>query len=146
MLGIPSETPETIKTTVKALAKLKPTLIRMTIFDPFYGTPLYDYCARHNLFKLDANQHSNHFTGSRLVFDKLTDEDIITTQMLFPWILNLELGLAEYERLIERFKNKNREDIIAADKNLSEQLSLANRGHFRYFSGNSFYFEYYPGG
>jgi radical SAM superfamily enzyme YgiQ (UPF0313 family) len=146
MLGIPLETPDTIKTTVRVLAKLKPTLIRMTIFDPFYGTPLYDYCVDNNLFKTNGVELSNHFTMSRLKFDGLTDADIADTELLFPWLLNAEIGLTDYAPLAERYKNsEDRPAVLAADAEISRKHMERHIPHFRYFDGNNFYYNYWDG-
>jgi radical SAM superfamily enzyme YgiQ (UPF0313 family) len=154
MLGIPGESKQTIEKTLDMLNKLKPTLIRMTIFDPFMGTPLYDYCAEHKLFKSDIQAEANHFTASRLVFEDLSDRDILLYHLLCPWYLNTVGNMdthGQYSRLIEQFGAYSfsdllvpgtRQQIIEADKSASDAMINLKTAHFRYFPGNSFYYEY----
>lgn len=147
ILGIPGENHLSVRETVKVLGELKPTLIRMTIFDPFRGTPLYDYCKEHDLFKKDSKIQGNHFAFSNLNFDDLNDLDILQYHLFFPWYLNQ--NVAQCKDAIEEFGKlsfdellKSREKILAADKKISEELTKNKRPHFRYFDKNQYYYQY----
>lgn len=152
MIAIPGETHETISKTIEMLNILKPTLIRMTVFDPFYGTPLYDYCLESHLFKDVKSGISNHFSGSNLVFKDLTDKDISLYHLFFPWHLNAGRGgvvgdryaglIREYRDLYDVLPQEEiRERVIKADREASGEFA-GSYDHFRYFRGNTFYFEY----
>lgn len=154
MIGIPGETEETIKDSINMLIRLKPTLIRMAIFEPFIGTPLYDYCRDKKLIKeIDT---SNCFENSSLIFDDLDEFALKKYSLLFPWYLNISLLELEYKnqyiKLIDKFENKLKllsdiavikEEVLDADKEISLILKRNNIEHFEYFSKNNFYYHFY---
>jgi len=153
MMGIPGETHKTIEKTIKMLTVLKPTLIRMTIFDPFVGTPLHEYCLKNNLIRHDKRLQ-NHFTESRLAFADLSNFDIASYHLLFPWHLNIALGNEpeDYHKLLAEHSGLSFEDlihpdfrakVIAHDGMQSEKMRNNGISHFRYFDRNPFYYEYW---
>lgn len=90
MVGIPGESKDSVKETIKELVRLKPTLIRMTFFEPFIGTPLYDYCIENNLFN-DSYLNIDNFTKSVVKMDNITNYELSKYHLLFPWYLNAEM-------------------------------------------------------
>lgn len=155
MLGIPGESKNSIKETIKELVRLKPTLIRMTFFEPFIGTPLYDYCIENNLFN-DSYLNIDNFTKSVVKMDDITNYELSRYHLLFPWYLNMEINEDEiiqskYGKLIERYIGLSekeiddsavKEKIIKKDHEISEFMTERGISHFRYFPANKNYFNY----
>jgi radical SAM superfamily enzyme YgiQ (UPF0313 family) len=152
MLGIPGEGHQTIGVTINMLQKLKPTLIRMAFFEPFIGTPLYDYCTEHGLLEGD-NSWDNCFKGTTLKLEGISKEELQFYHLTFPWHLNINFvkeGKEEYESLIEKYKyllqgefeiNQIKNSILLDDEKVSKGLQEAKIEHFRYFDSNNFYYE-----
>ena len=152
MVGIPNETHDTIRTTIKMLNHMKPTLIRLTIFYPYYGTSIYKYCEREGLLKKEIIEYTNQYSNIPLIFSDISDTDILFYQLFFPWYLNI---LSEnnptaneiYEDALHKLKRNDpqqiaRQTILEYDKKLSQVMLSQNISHFRYFSSNTNYVEY----
>jgi len=150
MIGIPGESIDSINQSLKILRRLKPTLIRQTIFEPFIGTPLFDYCKENNLF--NGNKvSSNCFSSSTLIFDNISPRELKLYQILYPWYLNLDfVGKYEekYRELINKYSGKSEEELMLADvrnsilledEKISKILTADGIQHFHYFKYNSFY-------
>lgn len=155
MLGIPGESENSIRETIKELVRLKPTLIRMTFFEPFIGTPLYDYCIENNLFN-DRYLNIDNFTKSVVKMDNITNYELSKYHLLFPWYLNMKINGEEiksaYRRLLDNYAglseeeiddNAVKEEIIKKDKEISDNMIQRGISHFRYFPANKNYFNYY---
>lgn len=156
MIGIPGESVASIKETITMLSTLKPTLIRMTFFEPYIGTPLYDYCIENNLFD-DAFGNKDNFTKSMVRLDNISNRELVLYRLLFPWYLNLELELEEnlkekYRILINGYMEKTEEElnstdlkreIIEKDSDISKELQGQSVSHFCYFTKNTNYFNFY---
>lgn len=155
MMGIPGESYETVEQTLQMLSELKPTLIRMSFFEPYIGTPLYDYCVENGLFD-DSFDNDNTFTKSAVKMENITNRDLALSHLLFPWHLNLKLQLPEkydleYRQLIDSYQNKTYDEIVSPelkneilkiDQEISVRLEEKHISHFCYFSKNKFYFNY----
>ena len=155
MIGIPKESLQTIYSSIDMLTELRPTLIRMAIFEPFIGTPLYDYCIKNNLIK-EVENH-NCFEDSSLLFDTINGTDIRIYSLLFPWYLNKKMLLTNYSKdycdLIDKYVDlirNGKEDgnilrkmILEEDRKISNRLKKIGIEHFEYFSNNAFYYHYY---
>jgi len=150
MIGIPGESVESINQSLTLLRRLKPTLIRQAIFEPFVGTPMYDYCEKNDLFT--GNKVStNYYTASTIKFDNLTSKELKLYQLLYPWYLNL--GFVgkyeeEYKTLIRKYSEKSEDELILPevkdsvlldDDRISKILSGENIQHFRYFENKTYY-------
>lgn len=62
MLGIPGETLDTLNETLLLLGKLKPDRFKMSIFYPFSGTQLYDYCVENDLIDFSKLGQQDNWT------------------------------------------------------------------------------------
>ncbi len=51
MIGLPTETPEEAEETLELNRKLRPNQVQMTVFYPFPGTELREYCAAHGYLR-----------------------------------------------------------------------------------------------
>lgn len=156
MIGIPGESKESLRETIKMLSSLKPTLIRMTFFEPYIGTPLYDYCMENNLFENEFGNKDN-FTRSMVKLDHISNRELVLFHLLFPWYLNMELELdkdikEKYQMLINTYLEKTekevnssdiKEEIIKEDSIISKELVKKKVAHFRYFEKNTNYFNYW---
>jgi len=89
MIGIPTETKDDVVKTVELLAKIRPYIIRCSIFYPFKGTKIYDYCVEHNLIdKEKEGKYSNYFEESILKLDALSQIDILKFKKMFKWYVD----------------------------------------------------------
>jgi len=150
MIGIPGETVGTIKQSLSLLRRLKPTLIRQAIFEPFVGTPMFDYCKEHNLFK-GNKVNANYYTASTITFDNLSSKELKQYQLLYPWYLNLnfvEKYEDEYKELINKYLEKSEEElhlpevknrVLLDDEKISKILSDEGIQHFHYFENKTYY-------
>ena len=153
MIGIPGESESSIKDSLKLLVRLKPTLIRMAFFEPFIGTPLYEYCERKELFKDKRKNSENCFQETRLKFSNISEKELLLYHLIFPWYLNVlfvEEGKEMYYELINKYKNysinqlkeKNTKiDILKDDYKLKCILRKKEISHFEYFENNNFYYH-----
>ena len=134
------------------IIRLKPRLIRMTFLFPYKHTRIYDICVERGLFKDDYIIENNRDFSSPLKFEGLTDKDLFCMRFLFPWYVNMSMlgnsvmGHAYWEA-INYFKHFSLDAlrgllsiIIERDVFLSSQCQEA---HYRYYSGNEYYFELY---
>ncbi len=154
MIGIPGETENTIMDTVAILSKIKPYLIRPSFIFPIYGTGFYNYCLQNNLLKEDILKHKSYlWTEGVPIYLKDISEDLLTSYMiLLPWHINIELGLKEYEKLIERYssldfidiKNKrsNFNLVLEEDRRQSLYFSENKISHYRYLKDELSYLQY----
>jgi len=55
MIGLPYETLEDMRSTIKFMKKIKPDSINLCTFTPYPGTELYDYCVNRKLIHHDDN-------------------------------------------------------------------------------------------
>lgn len=152
MIGIPTETHETIQDTIKMTAALRPYLIRLTFCYPFQDTRLWDFVVEHDLIEKEKYMtQAGYFEESPLKWEgDLKEQDLMVYRYLFPWFVNIVLVRdkklsEEYRKLIEKFRNSDfrKEDvlkeIIEEDKKIS--FACGNKEHFCYFSRNTAYFH-----
>ncbi|PIU89538.1 hypothetical protein COS64_00430 [archaeon CG06_land_8_20_14_3_00_37_11] len=75
IIGFPDETKEQIEKTINLNKIVKPDSIQVTIFTPFKGTDLYNYCRENNLLKTEDIELSYYF-GDYLRNDNLTNNEL----------------------------------------------------------------------
>lgn len=155
MIGIPGETKDTIQASIDMLQELKPDLIRMAIFEPFIGTPMYYYCVEHDLLLNSKDMPTNSFSNSNIRFENLTHEELIKYELLFPWYMNFSMDNKysdEYKSLIEKYEkviNCNdsidliKKEILEVDKRMSNKVEMEKITHYRYFQNNNYYYQLY---
>lgn len=61
IIGFPNETKEQIEKTISLNKIVKPDSLQVTIFTPFKGTDLYNYCKENNLLKTEDIEMSYYF-------------------------------------------------------------------------------------
>lgn len=91
MLGMPSETREEMQTTIALCARLRFDSVRPAIMYPFPGTKIHGFCAKSGL--LDPNRVPTDYSTTTVLRVPLEERlHIEKTAVLYPWLLNLELG------------------------------------------------------
>jgi radical SAM superfamily enzyme YgiQ (UPF0313 family) len=91
MIGLPGETPETIKETIELNREIKPDSIFCSIFYPFRATELYDLCKKEGWIS-DRKLESFFEPVSVLDLPTITAKDITYYYEIFK-------GLALYPKL-----------------------------------------------
>jgi tetratricopeptide (TPR) repeat protein len=81
MVGIPGETPEDFQKTIELNRKIMPDQMQLTIFYPYPGTRLGDYCFDKGYVK--ANHHPNYFEETVLNLPTYPPERIKKDSHLF---------------------------------------------------------------
>ncbi len=155
MVGIPEETVDSVEKTISMLSKMKPTLIRMTFFEPYIGTPLYDYCIENDLFE-DRFGNADNFTKSTVKLKGISNRDLAAYHLLFPWFLNLKLETQNwtkdmYKEAIGKFWDieynelvslETKQEVLKEDERIRKQLERKKISHFCYFPANTNYYSY----
>ena len=156
MIGIPHESEKSLKKTMELLCELKPSLIRLAIYEPFIGTSLYDYCIEQGFLTEEHMVSPNCFHLSSLKFDEIDYEVLILYHLMFPWYLNClylpEKYRAIYEKVIDDFydgkeavrhHHLHQSRILEKDVLISRLLEEQKIPHFRFLENNTSYVELY---
>jgi len=106
MIGIPTETWGNLMETVRLNAKVRPYILRCSIFYPYKGTALYHYCEENKL--LDANReeaYSSHMEGSVLKLKDLSEGRIIKAKKMFKWLVDSEsdIEVADFYKALVKY-------------------------------------------
>ncbi|MBI2118110.1 MAG: B12-binding domain-containing radical SAM protein [Elusimicrobia bacterium] len=154
MIGMPTESEETIWDTLRMTSEIKPYLVRLTFCYPFENTRLWDYVLRNNLLRKERYlKQSGYFEETVLSFDQEFEQKLMAYRFLFPWYVNKILIQSRclqkaYEEALKKYEHKSfrdkavREAILSDDKALSA-LCDQNKGteHYCYFEKNAYYFH-----
>jgi len=139
ILGIPGENETTLNETTTLLAKVRPNLIRPTFLIPVKGTDLYDYCEENKLFNGKEANVWNYEPVLKL--PTISDDLLMKYWMLFPWYINIKMGLSDYEKEIDKYKDFTFNDfcnasafnaILDKDRELTEKYSNKKEEHYKY--------------
>jgi len=101
MLGLPGETCEDIEETIRLNKLIRPDLKNITIFRPYPGTELYEYCKEKNW--ISSRKVSGYWEESILDQPSLSKEDTYFYQLLF-YYENKAPWLARIARLLNRVR------------------------------------------
>ena len=68
MFGLPTETKEEMRQTVKMMQRIKPEMYSPAIFTPAPGSDLYTFCEEHDLNIIDssAGYRRSHDSGAKI--------------------------------------------------------------------------------
>jgi radical SAM superfamily enzyme YgiQ (UPF0313 family) len=89
MIGLPTETKDEILMTAILNAKIRPYIVRCSIFFPYEGTDLYQYAIEHNLFKQKiADKVSSHLEDTALEMPQLPRDEILKFKTMFKWYID----------------------------------------------------------
>jgi len=145
MMGVPGETKDTVKDSIRMVAKCKPYIIRLTFLFPFEHTPIYQYCLDRNLFKYPEGHHYknfDYFTESSLVFKDLTDKEITRFKVMFPWFVNAwGFNQDEYTWLLLKWWDgnfRNQEVLNNMYEDDAAMSELMTESHYRFFDSNRY--------
>lgn len=101
MIGLPGETPQNIEETFQLNKTIKPDIRSVTIFRPYPGTALYDYCAEKNW--ISNRMVSGYWEESILDQPTLSKEDTYFYQLMFYYEMKCP-SLAGLMRWLNRIK------------------------------------------
>jgi len=139
MFGLPYESREEIMETIRLCAKVKMGRFRWALFFPFKGTAGYEI-AKPLIDESKMEGKGNYFDGSCLNFGE--DHDLFLDKLakLCNWYVNAETDwecAPIYRKLVEKIEAMDRdtwlqeyEDLVAYDRDLSEQLMAENKIHY----------------
>ncbi len=142
MMGVPNESKSTIEETIDLIAKIKPHMIRISLFQAYKYTNLYNYCLDNRLLKYTLSKTS-YFENSDLIFDDLEKKDLENYYLMLPWYINIkyieDLYIVEmYESLIKRYISinilGNKSKLLKDDTDISRLLTAKNISHFKFFN------------
>lgn len=101
MIGLPGETPQNIEETFQLNKAIKPDIRSVTIFRPYPGTALYDYCAEKNW--ISNRTVSGYWEESILDQPTLSREDTYFYQLMFYYEMKCS-SLAGLMRWLNKIK------------------------------------------
>lgn len=114
MIGLPTETKETMMETVRLNAKLRAYIVWMSTFMPYPGTVLHDFVVNNDLIDPARwNDVRSYRGGSVLKEGSFTHLELEQMRVLFKWHLNVALEnecSAEYQRNIEELEAMSKDD------------------------------------
>lgn len=82
MVGIPLETREDIKETIKLNRRIKPSSIQVSMFQPYPGTGLYDLCKKNGWLNGRPIPYS-YFMDTAVSYPNLSSEEILEIRRWF---------------------------------------------------------------
>lgn len=108
MVGVPTETREEMLMTAAINGKLRPYIVRLSIFFPYEGTELYEYAQEHNMIKEErAEQVSSHLEDSVLDMPQLPHDEIVRFKTMFKWYVDSYSDIEAaplYKELVRTFE------------------------------------------
>ena len=98
IIGLPGETIDNIFETINFNKKLQPDRILCTIYMPFKGTELGEWCFKQNLVLIDPKINNNYYNVISIKYDKINPKTILGYQGFFDWYVRLP---KKYYKLID---------------------------------------------
>jgi hypothetical protein len=139
MFGLPYEAREEIMETIRLCAKVKMGRFRWALFFPFKGTAGYEI-AKPLIDESKMAGKGNYFDGSCLNFGAEHDLFLDKLSKLCNWYVNAETDwecAPIYRKLVEKIEAmdhdtwlQENEDLVAYDRDLSEQLMAEDKIHY----------------
>ncbi len=116
MVGLPGEKLEYIFETIEINKKLQPDRILCSIFMPFKGTELGEWCFEKKLVIFDPKKNSNYYNVISIKYDSINPKTILGYQGFFDWYVRLprryykiiDLLRVIYQSLLTTQNPKNR--------------------------------------
>ncbi|MBS3108251.1 radical SAM protein [Candidatus Woesearchaeota archaeon] len=84
MIGLPLETKEQIKKTIELNKKAMPDSLQVSIFNPFPGSELYEFCKKKNLLR-KKDYSISYYTGTSLYNPNITEEEMLNIRERFAY-------------------------------------------------------------
>jgi radical SAM superfamily enzyme YgiQ (UPF0313 family) len=114
MIGLPTETREDMLETVRLNAQLRAYIVWMSVFMPYPGTVLHDFCVHNDLIDpAKWDEVRSYRGGSVLKETSFRHLDLEKMRVLFKWHLNVALDnecSAEYRAHIDRLEALSADD------------------------------------
>ncbi len=132
IIGIPGETKETVWKTIKLNRKIKPARVQITIFFPYYGTPLGDEARDQGMV---VKETDSYFSGAAVKLDTLTSKQIEFYASWFKFLVYMtynpklawqQLWGKTWVRVIGKLKAELRK--LRAQKPLPRKLQVETLG------------------
>ena len=107
MLGLPNTTLDDELNLLKLNCEIKPTIAWSSIFQPYRGTELGEYCVKNNLYTgNNEDVQDSFFKESVLNYSKERKEEIVKLQSIFTMCSHIPNGW-EYAEQIVKYNNNN---------------------------------------
>ncbi len=139
MFGLPYESREEIMETLRLCAKVKMGRFRWALFFPFKGTAGYEI-AKPLIDESKIANQGNYFDGTCLKFGPEHDLFLDKLGKLCNWYVNAETDwecAPIYRNLVDKVEAmdtetwlRERDDLVAYDRDLSEQLMAQDKIHY----------------
>lgn len=108
MIGVPTETPEEVKETIRLNAAIRPYILRCSIFFPYQGTELHDYAENHGLMDHSKEEaFSSHLQGTVLNLPQLPPATIMRFKHMFKWYVDANSAIEAaplFQNLVSQFE------------------------------------------
>jgi radical SAM superfamily enzyme YgiQ (UPF0313 family) len=141
MIGLPHETIDDLKMTIKLLGAIKPGRFRWSIFFPFIGTKAYDIAKNGGFIDWKKMENLTNFTDeSCLNFGAEQNLFIDKLAKAYPWFVNAEADFPsaplfeKLTRMVLAMDRKHwldiRDEIRAMDGDISEALITSGKRHY----------------
>jgi|TARA_Y100000294_G_scaffold36996_1_gene32536 radical SAM superfamily enzyme YgiQ (UPF0313 family) len=121
VLGFPGEKKEEILESVNFMKQAGFNWVSVMIATPIAGSPLYEYCKKHNLLVSD-NPEDYHIGNANIKLDHSTPEEIVEMR----WLINLEVNFVENYDL----KNGRSDLALLSFKNVISRTSEQAFAHY----------------
>lgn len=139
MFGLPYETRDEIMETIRLCAEVEMGRFRWALFFPFKGTAGYEI-AKPLIDESKMSGKGNYFDGSCLNFGPEHDLFLDKLSRLCNWYVNAETTwdcAPIYRKLVDKVEAMDRstwlaerDDLVAYDRDLSEELIAQNKIHY----------------
>ena len=87
IIGVPGETEETILETIELNRKVNPTLVGVSIFSPYEGTELGDYCRTNGLLRKTNSRYFSDRRDSRLNLPTISNRRLMRLYDRFQYLI-----------------------------------------------------------
>jgi len=139
MFGLPYESREEIMETIRLCARVKMGRFRWALFFPFKGTAGYEI-AKPLIDESKIAGQGNYFDGTCLKFGEGHDLFLDKLSKLCNWYVNAETDwecASIYRNLVDKVEAmdeetwlRERDDLVAYDRDLSEELMAKDQIHY----------------
>jgi len=89
MIGLPGEKLQYILETIEINKQLQPDRILCSIFMPFKGTELGEWCFAHQIVKFNPKKNNNYYNVISISYNDISPKAILGYQGFFDWYVRL---------------------------------------------------------
>jgi radical SAM superfamily enzyme YgiQ (UPF0313 family) len=114
MLGLPNTTFEDELNLLKINCEINPTIAWTSIFQPYRGTELGEYCVNNNLYSgNNEDVDASFFTNTVLDYPEERKREIVELQKIFALCSHIPEGWKYAEQIIKQGKNNLKEHLYS---------------------------------